>query len=315
MIVSRRDLETIGGAVGIIPDISSKAELKTLKRMLSAGVPFFEEGELGLVRYRREVDLTMGKAQGLFIPIGTEQPRWNADGTMTVGRARRQVPVVEGRMVSNYDCFQKSWVSGAGRSAVWRDNGQEPIESCRPQYMAPEGDRGRHRLAICDVTSNTNTRTVLATIVPDGWLCGNTAPVLTFDSDAAMLAGLAVLNSMTFDWLARRMVSGLHLNKFYLASLAWPHLGTDDIAWLAAAAERLAAAAPRSTITKDPELERCELELKAGIETKVAQGFGLDKSDLRSMLSDDRGDRRGFWRFFDANPRELEVARKAVQTA
>ena len=311
-MVGRGQLELIGGPVGLIPDITSAAELDVLTRMLGGGTPFFAEGELGRVRYRREVDLTLGKQKGIFGRLEKRSFRWNEDATMRVGREGSFVPVVEGRMVGQYDFFQKSWVEGRGRTAVWRDNGKDPLSLCRPQYVARPVEDLHYRVAICDVTSATNTRTVLASIVPDGWICGNTAPVLRFENEETMFSGLAILNSLTFDWLARRMVSGLHLNKFYLSCLSWPMLDRDQVARLASAARKLAGSAPRQPAGLTGTTSGTELELQVQIETIVAAGYGLLGRDLKFMLSGDVEDRRGFWRYYSAVPTGGLVAARVV---
>ena len=176
-------------------------------------------------------------------------------------------------------------------------------------------DQLYHRLAICDVTSATNTRTVHATIVPDGWVCGNTAPVLIFENETAMFAGLAILNSLTFDWLARRMVSGLHLNKFYLSCMAWPALGRAEVSYLANAGRQLSSISPRKPMHLDlpTDSSLCQIKTRAETESLIAKGYGLDKSDMDFMLANDPNDRRGFWRYFDANENGLNVARKSSE--
>lgn len=311
VVVERSALDVIGGPVGMFPDITSTAELEVLRKMLSAGTPFFDDGELGVVRYGREVDLTIGRQKGLFSRLEARRLRWNDDATIDVGGEGRFVPVVEGRMVGQYDFFQKSWIEGHGRRAVWRDNGDAPLAQCRPQYVARQSRAAPHRIAICDVTSATNTRTVHASLVPDGWICGNTAPVLRFEQREAMLAGLAILNSMTFDWLARRVVSGLHLNKFYLASLCWPTLDSDDVASLASAGRGLAASAPRCPLGIERGAGDAAARTHVLVETIVARGYGLSSRDLRFMLDGDDGERRGFWRYYASNPDAIEVARRA----
>lgn len=311
VVVDRERLAAIGGPVGIIPDITSPAELAVLTTMLTSGTPFFAESELGRVRYRREVDLSLGRRKGLFERIGRSGHSWNDDGTMRVDGGGRFVPVLEGRMVGQFDFFQKSWVQGQGRTAIWRENGQAPLGECRPQFIARPIEQTSHRLAICDVTSATNTRTVHATVVPDGWVCGNTAPVLTFESEDAMYAGLAVLNSLTFDWLARRMVSGLHLNKFYLSCMAWPILGSAEVGKLADAGRALAAVAPRRPLQLDPQRNAsfCRTTMRAETEHVIAKGYGLDAASLGFMLDHDPNDRRGFWRHYEADAENLRVAR------
>jgi hypothetical protein len=312
VIVNRDELASIGGPVGIIPDITSKTELDVLTTMLTSGSPFFADGEFGEVRYRREVDLTLGRHKGIFERLERRSHTWNGDGTMNVGSSGTFVPVLEGRMVGQYDFFQKSWVTGQGRTAVWRDNGDDPLDSCRPQFVARPMEDLSHRLAICDVTSATNSRTVHATVVPDGWVCGNTAPVLRFDSERAMYAGLAILNSLTFDWLARRMVSGLHLNKFYLSCMAWPAIGSQELEELASAGRQLAALGPRRPLGLDVGSAQEPSDLRASIEATVAAGYSLDHEALTFMLGKDTTDRRGFWRYYAAVPQALIDAQQAV---
>src|SRR6202007_3350518 len=102
----------------------------------------------------------------------------------------------------------KNWEGGSGRTARWTWSNGRPLARCQPQFLAPPRPSGPARIAICDVTSATNTRTVLAAWVPETWPCGNTAPVLVFENERLALAGLAVLNSMVVDWLAPRRVAG-----------------------------------------------------------------------------------------------------------
>ena len=93
------------------------------------------------------------------------------------------LPLYEGRMIGQFDFSQKGWVSGKGRNAVWREIpwAQKQTE---PQYLMARqdylrGDRSERgqKLAIMDVTSSTNVRTMIASTVAD-LPCGNSAPVL-----------------------------------------------------------------------------------------------------------------------------------------
>jgi hypothetical protein len=47
---------------------------------------------------------------------------------------------------------------------------------------------------------------------------------VTFRDRCAGASRSGILNSMVFDWMARRILGGLHLNKSYLAALAWPRM-------------------------------------------------------------------------------------------
>jgi predicted RNA methylase len=299
VVVSREDLLRMGGEGAMILEVSSTSELAVLNKMLSTGVPFFDAGELGPLRYRREVDLSLGRAKGHFEALGDRDMSW-ADGTMTIND-QAYVPIVEGRMVGQFDCFQKSWVSGVGRKAVWRDNSAGDVAGCRPQYVAKYGSTSTNiwRVALCDVTSSTNTRTVLATIVPAGWICGNTAPTLNFSSEDSAYAAVAVLNSMTFDWMARRIVSGLHLNKFYLDRFSWPRLDKADVAWLAELGRALSHLMGRGDHNHDNSVD-FDIDIIDGlaqIEIITASKFGLRTADMELIYDTDQASRRGFWRY------------------
>lgn len=216
-------------------------------------------------------------------------------------------------MVGQYDMFEKSWISGAGRTANWSYNNGSGLRNCRPQFFAKSQERLPHRVAICDVTSATNTRTVLATLVPPAWRCGNTAPVLTFDSQRDAAAGLAILNSMVFDWFARRMIAGLHLNRFYLETLCWPRLESEAVDLLARAGISLQRLNPRWS--RNFEVQSLDatsddyVDLHIQIERTVAQGYGLRGEDLELVFNESPDDRRGLWRYFSSDPHALEIAR------
>jgi hypothetical protein len=184
---------------------------------------------------------------------------------------------------------------------------------------------GVERLAICDVTSATNTRTVHATLVPENWTCGNTAPVLLFESERLSLAGLAILNSLVFDWMARRVVGGLHLNNFYLATLVWPNiddLAIERLARLAATmakqSSRVSPCVAKSSYFRETSGATLPAEIyahaEAEVEQEVAKGFQLERDMLHRILSADRRDRRGFWRYFNANPLSLGALRNLLDS-
>jgi hypothetical protein len=309
--LERTHIFHIGGPDRMIPEFVSCSERDAVARALSNGVPFFEHGALGTVVYRREVDLTLGRKRDLFWPVTASPPRRSDE--LQIEDARPIVPVLEGRMVGQYDCFQKSWIEGHGRRAVWRSNGDLPVDQCRPQYVTYLRPTHPHRVAICDVTSATNARTVHATLVPEGWVCGNTAPVLEFEDEEASFAGLAILNSMAFDWVARRIVGGLHLNRFYLARMAWPNLTGAQVSELARLARRIAASHARG-LPNHP----CKSDLQAiiadmvSVERIVLDGYRMSASMRRDVYREERSDRRGFWRYYDTSEIGLCVARQIV---
>lgn len=323
--LDRDDIKLFGRRYHIIPELVREREREILRAALSTGVPLFEPGTLGKVVYRREVDLSLHKDS--FHHVASLKLHTADNGTFVDAMGRPFVPLLEGRSVGAYDCFQKSWVSGSGRTAAWRENQSEPLGSCSPQYViSPTGDLPP-RVAICDVTASTNTRTMIATKVPATWRCGNTAPVLVFETDLAAFAGLGILNTMVFDWVARRMASGLHLNKFILEGLVWPALSKQEVQAAATAAWTVCLSRPRAGLTADEAKQPdwlvgkaararpgavAVVEAAARLEVLVAKGLGLSAGQLVEVFSPDRSDRRGFWRYFDSEPSARQVARLAA---
>lgn len=133
------------------------------------------------------------------------------------------------------------------------------------------------------------------------------------------------MNTMVFDWIARRLVSGLHLNKFILEGFVWPNLDAAALDEAAFAAWSICVARPRSGLLdrerrsppwlKEQKRSRKALDATsagARLEVLVAQGLGLSHADLVDIYSYDRSDRRGFWRYFDAAPEGLDVTRRAL---
>lgn len=323
--LGRDDIKLFGRQYHIIPELVREREREILRAALGKGTPLFELGALGKVVYRREVDLSLHKDSFHHVASLNLQPV--GDGTFIDAMGRPFVPLLEGRSVGAYDCFQKSWVSGSGRTAAWRENQNELLGSCSPQYVISPAAGLPPRVAICDVTASTNKRTVIATKVPGTWRCGNTAPVLVFESDLAAFAGLGILNTMVFDWVARRMASGLHLNKFILEGLVWPVLSKQEVDEAASAAWTVCLTRPRAGLTveeaKKPDwfvgkATRSRLgavtavEAAARLEVVVAKGLGLSAEQLVEVFSHDRSDRRGFWRYFDADPFARQVTRLAA---
>jgi hypothetical protein len=322
--VSIEELPLLGGPSRMLPELINEEEKDTVVQALSCGTRFFQPNGLGHVVYKREIDLTFGLREGIFDRFENHGKLRVVDGGLFCGRnGKLVVPVMEGRMVGQYDIFQKSWADGRGRTACWEINGSRPLQGCRPQFVTtPRYEHDRTRLAICDVTSATNSRTVHATWVPDTWRCGNTAPVLEFGTAAQALVALGILNSMVFDWLTRRIVSGLHLNKFYLAALAWPRVSEEEMSRIAAATAVLCRGNARFDAAGGSQFldqagvkqsKRMEtVEALTTIEMLVARGFGLSTQMLTRIFSSGKDDRRGLWRYFASEPLALVVARRAV---
>ncbi|MEJ7785765.1 MAG: hypothetical protein WKF96_13245, partial [Solirubrobacteraceae bacterium] len=150
------------------------------------------------------------------------------------------------------------------------------------------------RVAFRDVSRGTDARTVRAALVPPETFLTNTAPYLAFlDEDrVAEAACLGVLNSLVFDWQARRFVE-IHVNFFVLEGLRVPALDDEDYAEVARAAARLSCPDERfadfaaATGVEIGPLDRDERDgLRAEIDARVARAWGLTQDELDVVLAD-----------------------------
>lgn len=144
------------------------------------------------------------------------------------------LPFYEGRMINQFDFSDKGWVRGKGRTAEWRDI---PWENKKvfPQYLmaikdlfARTGSGIRPKIAYINVTSSTNTRTVISSFL-DRMPVGNSAPTFySFDSDTP-LALNGIFNSLVFDFITRFRLTGLNLNYHILEQNSLPNIGGSAI--------------------------------------------------------------------------------------
>src|SRR5207247_8059893 len=151
-------------------------------------------------------------------------------------RAESSVPLIEGRMIHQHRFAAKAYRYGTGRRARW-DKIALGSREIKPQFWYPLGQlapivRARTncvRVGFCDITGQTNERSMLAALVPARTVCGNKVPTVTFPNDSReqrLLLWLAIVNSISFDWALRRLVTTT-VNYFLLNSVPFPKLEPD----------------------------------------------------------------------------------------
>jgi hypothetical protein len=191
-------------------------------------------------------------------------------------------------MVHQFTCAAKDYVSGTGRRALWQPHFGSAI--ARPQFWFPKHlirkpvlDRVETaRVGFCDITGQTNERTMLSTVVPAGVVCGNKVPTIQFAQGGLMsaYAFIGVANSFLFDWLLRRVMTTT-VNYFILDSvpfpLASPH--TPASARIAQLSEKLS----RGMATL-PEWQIAEL--RAELDWQVLKAYRATVADLALVMAD-----------------------------
>ncbi|UFQ99426.1 Eco57I restriction-modification methylase domain-containing protein [Pseudomonas wenzhouensis] len=253
-----------------ILEIRSEQDLRVLQKIYANGVLLGDQSENGWgIKYAREFDMTNDSK--LFPP----RPKWEEKGYrpdeyghwlkgpwqdysgpqhildrepgLVLSRDGRQalrveeiedvaLPLYEGRMIGQFDFSEKGWVSGKGRSAVWRDI---PFEEkvIEPQFLMSYADyvsatdkNGNPKTArglkpcYMDVGSATNSRTMISSAVWD-FPCGNKVPLLIPNKgEAAGIALVACLDSFVFDFAIRNRLGGLTINYFIAEESPLPPL-------------------------------------------------------------------------------------------
>ena len=217
------------------------------------------------------------------------------------------LPLYEGRMIGQFDFSEKGWVSGKGRSAVWREIPWER-KQIEPQYLMGLEDYQERmefpwwpKVVHMNIGSATNARTAIGSFLA-GMPSGHSAPTLTTSSVRRGLEVAAAFNSLVSDFVTRSRVTGLHLDYHILEQN--PLLSLGDVVvrsgivagvtralclttqcFAPAALESLAAAGDAARgrpVSANTASER--VRLRAILDATVAAMFGLDYSDLQRIL-------------------------------
>jgi hypothetical protein len=211
--------------------------------------------------------LWKGESFDQFCPHGSEQ-RWCPDTDEVRTRCRR---------------------SRAGSESVLA--GEIPLAERVEAHLI---EQSRTRIAFRDATNRTNARTVIAALVPPATLLVNSAPYLVFpeNRDRDRACCLALLNSLAFDWQARRFVE-THVSYFILEGLRLPTLDDATFDAIATAAarlscpdERFADFARANGVEVGPLTPAERDELRAEIDARVAHAWGLGAADLETIFAD-----------------------------
>ena len=266
-----------------LPEVRNNDEWRIFRKMVASGVAWNDMAWGWNAQFCREVDMTR------------ERPKFRPKTDST------GLQLIEGRMVQQHRFGAKGHVRGSGRRALWKAFALGDAKLA-PQFRVriedvPSAARERAnqlRGGFCDITGQTNERSMMAALIPPGVVCGNKVPTVLFPEDTSedrLIIWCSVMNSIPFDWMLRRIVTTT-VNYFLLVSLPMPKLAKDGLPWrrIVSAAQTLRALDQGGG--SDASLLRAG-ELRAEIDAEVAVAYGLALADLRTMMADfpllDRG--------------------------
>jgi len=251
-----------------------------------------------------EVEFTEANGKPIVIKEGRGR---NAKKHKVTGPAIA-LPLYEGRMIGQYDFSEKGWVSGRGRSAVWRDIPWER-KQIEPQFLMGRSCASTSRKAHLDakiaymrVSSTTNARTMIATYLshaPAGDSVFYYIPEAVPISTSVLLSG--TLSTLVYDYGIRNRLGGLNLSDFVVAETAvpsrqvgldvlsslLPHLAYLLLPYRAFAPEwtRLQELAGDGVKFSSIALSRNErLRRRCSLEACLAASAGLDEAELQDIL-------------------------------
>ena len=315
-----------------IPEVCTERDLDICRKIYEHSIRIGDNAPGWEISYATEFHMTNDSKHFKPRPWWEERGykpdvfgRWvNAEGDVAL-------PLYEGRMVGQFDFAEKGWVSGTGRSAVWREipfddkriepqflMAEETFTSCSDNIVDP-------KIAYMRIGSATNSRSMIATTIV-GFPCEVNASTMrlsapTFSKTSQFCCALGTLS---FDFSLRLRFGGITLNWFIVEECPIPSSFTEGVsqnklilnACCLSCIHRRFAPEWLSLFRDCPELEQREwkhwwavteadrLRLRVEIDALCADLYGLDPDDFDWIVRDDPRDPKGFWRVDKTLPYE-----------
>lgn len=257
-----------------IPEVRNINEWKLFERLSSKFQAFGNCDSIWAHTYSREIDMTLDRH------------------ILSKDRTIDSLPVIEGRMIHQYATGVKAYVSGSGRQAIWTQcvpNASEHIKSqfyVDPVSLNSNQRKNLHkwRVGFCDITGQTNERTMLAAYVPPSCICGNKVPTIDFfyedNFEDLSLLWLAIANSFVFDWLIRKVIT-TSANFFIVDSIPVPSIDFNDPRY-----KRIIHLVRKLIFNYQMKYNWETAELRAEIEALVATLYQVNNEEMKMILLD-----------------------------
>ena len=228
------------------------------------------------------------------LKLGREFDMTNDSALFHSSKGKNYLPLYEGKMIHQYSHL---WQATTPR--YWIKEGE-----ARLSLLGKDGDENQklnyqfHRIGLRAIARSSDSRTIIATILPKNVFCGNS--LLVSDStmvSADLIIPLAFLNSFVVDYYIRQIVSA-NLNMFYIYQLPIPRLSNKD-KWYKPIVERAAKLicfseefaefweevmkikwSEKVAVTRDDERDK----LKAELDGIIAHLYGLNEDEFNHIL-------------------------------
>ncbi len=195
---------------------------------------------LSVMEFKQDIDIHIAEKMSRFPLLGETLPdTWNLKLTsefhMTndshlfkTEPAQGRLPLYEGKMIHQFThqyALPKYWL--------------DEKEARQALLKRGEVDKGQildyqtYRLGFRSVSSSTNERSLISSLIPKSVFCGNSLSISEYEqnnfreNEAFKFFILTILNSFLIDWMLRQKVSQ-NLNFFYIYQLPIPRLKEVD---------------------------------------------------------------------------------------
>jgi hypothetical protein len=266
-----------------VPEVRTEAEWRLFRKICLKHTALGNHTGHWVPSLMREIDMTRDRSSFLH--------EWQPGA----------VPVIEGRMIHQYRHAVKVYLTGRGRSATWQPVSEGSTCEFKPQFWyeverLPGNVRKRvekSRVGFCDITGQTNERTMLAARIPAGVVCGNKVPTIVFPHagqhrELVESCWLAIANSLFFDWLLRRVVTTT-VNYFLLLGLPIPTMDWSkrEVHRIGELVNLISACPHEEEAASVGRLSPWQVaEVRAEIECCVLGTYGVGAKELPLVLED-----------------------------
>ncbi len=195
---------------------------------------------LSVMEFKQDIDIHIAEKMSRFPMLGETLPdTWNLKLTsefhMTndshlfkTEPAQGRLPLYEGKMIHQFThqyALPKYWL--------------DEKEARQALLKRGEVDKGQildyqtYRLGFRSVSSSTNERSLISSLIPKSVFCGNSLSVSEYEqnnfqeNEAFKFFIVTMLNSFLIDWMLRQKVSA-NINMFYIYQLPIPRLKEGD---------------------------------------------------------------------------------------
>ncbi len=318
-----------GGNTKFFPAAFMRHEVRELERFPSEGaliIPVelirrLSPDSLSIIEFRDDIDLRIAEDSLRFPFLNGEPKGWEFEiygeelhmnrSAYLFKRQRTKYPLYEGRMIWQFDHRFESpqyWIQENNVRDIFIDKRVKRITELPEAPKDIKNDYEAYRIAIRKIASNTNERTLIATVIPPNCFVGNSLSVhFPFCHESAkyndlrysfseLLTLVSLLDSFVVDYFLRGKMT-TNLNSFYLYQLPVPRLSEDDVAFheITKRAAKLICTTPefdglarevglrdhKDGVTDSTDRAR----LRAELDGMIAHLYGLTEQEFVHILS------------------------------